>query len=80
MIRVPLTSYLLLIPLSAPGIQAMVAPDNERYFSIRMWGPAGTPYEKGLYNLEVFLPAKLEEMVFENQESDTQWNRRNAGL
>eukprot|EP00915_Cephaloidophora_sp_WS-2016_P007751 GHVH01010676.1.p1 GENE.GHVH01010676.1~~GHVH01010676.1.p1 ORF type:complete len:154 (+),score=24.64 GHVH01010676.1:78-539(+) len=41
-----------------PGIQAIVSPENDRYFSIRMLGPEGTPYENGLYYLEVFLPAK----------------------
>merc|ERR1712217_454416 len=30
--------------------------DNYRYFHIRVAGPEGTPYEKGSYQLELFLP------------------------
>eukprot|EP00922_Rhytidocystis_sp_ex-Travisia-forbesii_P065344 GHVS01097102.1.p1 GENE.GHVS01097102.1~~GHVS01097102.1.p1 ORF type:complete len:151 (+),score=21.74 GHVS01097102.1:120-572(+) len=39
-----------------PGISATPDPDNYRYFKILMAGPEGTPYEGGLYKLELFLP------------------------
>eukprot|EP00922_Rhytidocystis_sp_ex-Travisia-forbesii_P054168 GHVS01080355.1.p1 GENE.GHVS01080355.1~~GHVS01080355.1.p1 ORF type:complete len:151 (+),score=15.22 GHVS01080355.1:101-553(+) len=39
-----------------PGISANPDPDNYRYFKIIMGGPEGTPYEGGLYKLELFLP------------------------
>ena len=29
---------------------------RDRYFKITMAGPEGTAYEKGIYNLELFLP------------------------
>lgn len=39
-----------------PGIEATPDPENYRYFHIIMIGPDGTPYEGGLYRLELFLP------------------------
>lgn len=39
-----------------PGISASPDPSNYRYFHIVMTGPDGTPYEGGLYRLELFLP------------------------
>eukprot|EP00930_Biecheleria_cincta_P006606 TRINITY_DN107649_c0_g1_i1.p1 TRINITY_DN107649_c0_g1~~TRINITY_DN107649_c0_g1_i1.p1 ORF type:complete len:152 (+),score=25.52 TRINITY_DN107649_c0_g1_i1:82-537(+) len=39
-----------------PGVDAKVDPDNYRYFKIDMYGPEGTPYEGGRYQLELFLP------------------------
>lgn len=39
-----------------PGISAQPDDENYRYFHILMGGPAGTPYEGGLYTLELFLP------------------------
>mmetsp|Transcript_89721 Transcript_89721/g.178382 ORF Transcript_89721/g.178382 Transcript_89721/m.178382 type:complete len:152 (-) Transcript_89721:163-618(-) len=39
-----------------PGIEAVPDKDNHRYFHIMMAGPAGTPYEGGVYQLELFLP------------------------
>merc|ERR1711982_244404 len=38
------------------GVEAMPDENNYRYFSIRMLGPEGTPYEGGTYKLELFLP------------------------
>mmetsp|Transcript_67178 Transcript_67178/g.196422 ORF Transcript_67178/g.196422 Transcript_67178/m.196422 type:complete len:150 (+) Transcript_67178:97-546(+) len=39
-----------------PGVAAAPDKDNYRYFHIQMTGPAGTPYEGGRYELELFLP------------------------
>ena len=39
-----------------PNITATPDPNNSRYFQIMLVGPSGTPYEKGLYRLELFLP------------------------
>mmetsp|Transcript_97133 Transcript_97133/g.274585 ORF Transcript_97133/g.274585 Transcript_97133/m.274585 type:complete len:153 (+) Transcript_97133:121-579(+) len=39
-----------------PGVSAVPDKDNYRYFHIRMQGPSGTPYENGVYALELFLP------------------------
>lgn len=44
------------VPFLAPGISASPDPNNQRYFHIMMGGPGGTPYEGGLYRLELFLP------------------------
>ncbi|GBE62315.1 ubiquitin-conjugating enzyme [Babesia ovata] len=42
--------------LAAPGIKAELNPGNNRHFNIRMLGPESTPYEGGVYKLELFLP------------------------
>ena len=39
------------------GICATPYADNMRYFNIAIAGPVGTPYESGLFRLELFLPA-----------------------
>lgn len=39
-----------------PGISAYPDSNNHRYFHIMMTGPGGTPYDGGLYRLELFLP------------------------
>eukprot|EP00760_Papus_ankaliazontas_P020319 PhM_4_TR1835/c0_g1_i1/m.49989/K10580/UBE2N, BLU, UBC13; ubiquitin-conjugating enzyme E2 N len=39
-----------------PGIQAAPTRDNERYFMVVMQGPAQSPYEGGIFKLELFLP------------------------
>jgi len=39
-----------------PGISALPDEDNCRYFHVMMAGPAGSPYEGGLFQLELFLP------------------------
>jgi ubiquitin-conjugating enzyme E2 N len=40
-----------------PGIMAMPTPENPRYFKVVMQGPSQSPYEGGIFNLELFLPA-----------------------
>ena len=39
-----------------PGVEAVPDKDNYRYFHIMVAGPSGTPYEGGVYQLELFLP------------------------
>jgi ubiquitin-conjugating enzyme E2 N len=39
-----------------PGISGSPRPDNYRYFDVMIEGPGGTPYEGGLFHLELFLP------------------------
>jgi len=39
-----------------PGISAIPDETNCRYFHIVMAGPKGSPYEGGLFKLEMFLP------------------------
>uniref|UniRef100_A0A7S1CLM4 UBC core domain-containing protein n=1 Tax=Bicosoecida sp. CB-2014 TaxID=1486930 RepID=A0A7S1CLM4_9STRA len=39
------------------GIVAMPYTDNARYFKVVLDGPHGTPYEGGVFNLELFLPS-----------------------
>jgi len=47
-----------LISEAPPGIQAVATPENERYFKVVMQGPSQSPYEAGIFNLELFLPAE----------------------
>nr|CAH7745157.1 unnamed protein product [Callosobruchus chinensis] len=39
-----------------PGISATPDEQNCRYFHVLMSGPSGSPYEGGLFKLELFLP------------------------
>eukprot|EP01115_Flamella_aegyptia_P002076 TRINITY_DN13407_c0_g1_i1.p1 TRINITY_DN13407_c0_g1~~TRINITY_DN13407_c0_g1_i1.p1 ORF type:complete len:152 (-),score=11.81 TRINITY_DN13407_c0_g1_i1:43-498(-) len=39
----------------APGISATPAEDNLRYFNVIIAGPTGSPYEGGIFKLELFL-------------------------
>ena len=39
-----------------PGICASPTQENPRYFKIVIAGPADSPYEGGVFNLELFLP------------------------
>jgi len=39
-----------------PGIEATPEDSNYRHFKILMTGPQGTPYDGGVYKLELFLP------------------------
>ena len=39
------------------GISATPYADNLRYFAVAIEGPDDSPYEKGVFNLELFLPA-----------------------
>jgi ubiquitin-conjugating enzyme E2 N len=45
-----------LLKESVPGISASPHEDNFRYFSVCVFGPQGSPYEGGVFNLELFLP------------------------
>uniref|UniRef100_A0A2P2LU12 UBC core domain-containing protein n=1 Tax=Rhizophora mucronata TaxID=61149 RepID=A0A2P2LU12_RHIMU len=40
----------------APGISASPAEDNMRYFNVMILGPTQSPYEGGVFKLELFLP------------------------
>mmetsp|Transcript_18975 Transcript_18975/g.32421 ORF Transcript_18975/g.32421 Transcript_18975/m.32421 type:complete len:158 (-) Transcript_18975:196-669(-) len=40
----------------APGISASPSEDNLRYFNVMILGPQQSPYEGGVYKLELFLP------------------------
>jgi ubiquitin-conjugating enzyme E2 N len=39
-----------------PGISGSPTPDNNRYFNVIIEGPAGTPFQGGIFHLELFLP------------------------
>ena len=39
------------------GISATPYADNLRYFAVAIEGPGDSPYEKGVFQLELFLPA-----------------------
>ena len=39
-----------------PGITATPYEDNLRYFQVIVCGPGESPYEGGIFNLELFLP------------------------
>lgn len=39
------------------GISANVDPHNSRYFHVVIAGPHGSPFEGGVFKLELFLPA-----------------------
>uniref|UniRef100_A0A452ZVX6 UBC core domain-containing protein n=2 Tax=Triticinae TaxID=1648030 RepID=A0A452ZVX6_AEGTS len=41
---------------SAPGISASPSEENMRYFNVMVLGPAQSPYEGGVFKLELFLP------------------------
>ena len=43
---------------AAPGICATPHSDNYRYFSVVIGGPSQSPYEGGVFNLELFLTAE----------------------
>ncbi len=40
----------------APGITAVPHEDNLRYFDVAIEGPIQSPYEDGVFHLELFLP------------------------
>lgn len=40
----------------APGISASPSEDNLRYFNVMILGPNSSPYEGGVFRLELFLP------------------------
>lgn len=39
-----------------PGIRATPDEQNARYFHVVVSGPEGSPYERGVFKLELFLP------------------------
>ncbi|OQV05815.1 hypothetical protein CLAIMM_10484 isoform 2 [Cladophialophora immunda] len=39
-----------------PGISAVPHEDNLRYFDVSIHGPSQSPYEGGVFKLELFLP------------------------
>jgi len=39
----------------APGISATPSDDNLRYFNVIIAGPSGSPFEGGIFKLELFL-------------------------
>ncbi|KAL9106313.1 MAG: hypothetical protein Q9227_008649 [Pyrenula ochraceoflavens] len=41
---------------SVPGISAVPHDDNLRYFDVNIHGPSQSPYEGGIFKLELFLP------------------------
>ena len=40
----------------APGISASPSEENARYFNVMIIGPTTSPYEGGVYKLELYLP------------------------
>ncbi|KAJ8522307.1 hypothetical protein ONZ45_g1109 [Pleurotus djamor] len=40
----------------APGITASPHDDNLRYFDVTIQGPDGSPFQSGVFKLELFLP------------------------
>lgn len=46
-----------LIAEPVAGISATPYSDNLRYFAVAIEGPADSPYERGVFKLELFLPA-----------------------
>uniref|UniRef100_A0A7S4MUJ9 E2 ubiquitin-conjugating enzyme n=1 Tax=Odontella aurita TaxID=265563 RepID=A0A7S4MUJ9_9STRA len=46
-----------LIAEPVAGISATPYADNLRYFAVAIEGPADSPYERGVFQLELFLPA-----------------------
>ena len=42
----------------APGITAQPHQDNLRYFDVMIIGPQDSPYQNGVFNLELFLSEK----------------------
>jgi ubiquitin-conjugating enzyme E2 N len=45
-----------LVSEPAPGISAEPNEENLRYFKVMIMGPASSPYEGGVFRLELFLP------------------------
>lgn len=45
-----------LISEPVPGISAAPFEDNLRYFNVEITGPSQSPFEGGVFKLELFLP------------------------
>eukprot|EP00607_Mallomonas_marina_P005978 CAMPEP_0182427756 /NCGR_PEP_ID=MMETSP1167-20130531/19282_1 /TAXON_ID=2988 /ORGANISM="Mallomonas Sp, Strain CCMP3275" /LENGTH=145 /DNA_ID=CAMNT_0024610213 /DNA_START=137 /DNA_END=571 /DNA_ORIENTATION=+ len=50
------TQRLLADPV--PGVSAVPYEDNLRYFNVAIAGPSDSPYEGGMFRLELFLPGE----------------------
>ncbi|TYJ48176.1 hypothetical protein E1A91_A01G042400v1 [Gossypium mustelinum] len=55
-IKVPFSETQRLLSEPAPGISASPSEDNMRYFNVMILGPTQSPYEGGVFKLELFLP------------------------
>ena len=60
-VSVPLKSECLqetqrLMQEPVPGISAVPDDNNARYFHVVVAGPEGSPFEGGVFKLELFLP------------------------
>ncbi|KAE9456361.1 hypothetical protein C3L33_11726, partial [Rhododendron williamsianum] len=51
----PVGDFLLCVG-TAPGISASPSEENMRYFNVMILGPSQSPYEGGVFKLELFLP------------------------
>lgn len=56
MLHLPSQETERLLAEPPPGIDARPHDDNVRYFDVVMHGPAQSPFEGGLFKLEMFLP------------------------
>jgi ubiquitin-conjugating enzyme E2 N len=54
--RLQETDRLLAEPVE--GVNATPYEDNPRYFNVAIAGPIDSPYQGGLFRLELFLPAE----------------------
>ncbi|KAK6917913.1 Ubiquitin-conjugating enzyme E2 [Dillenia turbinata] len=52
----PMQETQRLLSEPAPGISASPSEDNMRYFNVMILGPTQSPYEGGVFKLELFLP------------------------
>jgi len=52
----PLQETERLVADPAPGISAAPHEDNLRYFDVTIQGPDGSPFQNGVFRLELFLP------------------------
>jgi len=50
------STYFSTTTITAPGVSATPHQDNLRYFKVVIAGPKDTPYDGGLFSLELFLP------------------------
>ncbi|GJX21580.1 putative reverse transcriptase domain-containing protein [Tanacetum coccineum] len=56
--RIPIITYDSddVVVVRAPGISASPSEENMRYFNVMILGPSQSPYEGGVFKLELFLP------------------------
>ena len=52
----PIAEILILLFVSVVGIYAEPSETNCRHFFVKIAGPADSPYEGGMFSLELFLP------------------------